>query len=126
MPSTLPGTLPHVDFLRLAGSRHFDALVDEVVAAIGVARDAGRRGLLVDARPLEHLAPPSVADRAVLARRCATASGGRVAVAMLLAEHLVDPERVGVVFAAQYGLLAQAFLDPEEAIGWLRDVTAGV
>jgi hypothetical protein len=98
--------------LRDAIRRVGDALAD--------ARAAGHGRLLLDIRGFQ-VPTPTLSDRIAFARDWAEAAGGRVVVALVCAPHLIDPQRLGVVAAAGFGLRSSVFQHPDEALAWLRE-----
>ena len=83
------------------------------------ARDHQIERLLVDVTGLTGFSSPSVGDRYWFIRRMANAGKSRVAVALVLESHLIDPERFGVTVAANSGLRADVFTSQTEALEWL-------
>ena len=92
-------------------------LVDD---AIRYCRDNEIAGLLADVRGLTGFPPPSVTDRFWFASRWAETSGGKVVLAMVQRPEMVMPDKIGVTFAMNRGLLVDVFTEEADAIKWLR------
>jgi len=104
--------------LRLGPETEFQAAVQQVTLAIRQAVSCGYPDLIVCVREV-RFAPPSLAARHSMVRAFAEASAGRVRVAMLVRPELIDPERFGVVAAANFGLQAWVCSDEVDALDWL-------
>jgi hypothetical protein len=122
-PSSAPMSLHDggIALARLAGPRaNLQLAVDEVAALLATARDAGVRRIVLDLTGLSGLPVPTVAERHAMVRAWATAAGGRIVVAMACPPELIDPERFGIVAAANFGLPANVFANVDDALAWLR------
>jgi hypothetical protein len=94
--------------------------VSELVSrAIIFARDHQIERLLADITGLTGFPSPSVVDRYWLIRQWANVAKSRVAVALVVEPHLIDPERFGVTVAANSGLRGDVFAVKTEALEWL-------
>jgi len=87
--------------------------------AIGRAREAGCRELMIVAASLAGV-PPTVSARHQMMRAWADAAQGRLALAVVVPRAYIDPERFGVVSARNFGLRGDVFSDEGEAAEWLR------
>lgn len=106
---------------RLSGPRgSLQAAVDDVARLLAAARDAGVRKLALDITGLGGIPTPSLAERHAMVRTWAAAADGRLVVALACPPELIDPERFGIVAAANFGLPANVFDNLGDAIAWLR------
>ena len=94
-------------------------LVAEVRQAITRCREEGHPRLLLDLRGLAGLDSPNVVDRYFFIQAWAHAAQGRVAVAVVAPEALIDAQRFGVTVAENLGFRAQVFTSETEAVAWL-------
>ena len=109
--------------LRLSGEVGFEQAIALVADAIRRAAASGERILLVDARTVGFPAP-SIAERHRFLRGWAEVSNGKVRIALIARPAFIDPDRFGVVAAANFGLVAEVFDCEIEACAWLRDLMA--
>lgn len=117
--------LPVVDGIavfRLAGEFHFKQVVERIVGAIEAAFAQGETRLLIDIADATGFEPPSLADRHWMVRQCADAAKGIVRGAMVVRPAFIDPQKFGVVAAANFGLVSNVFQRQEEAMAWLRSL----
>jgi hypothetical protein len=117
-----PDTFEVVDgvaHFRLAGPWGFRQAVQAASAAITRARGLGLARLLIVTTQASGFTPPSVFERHAMARELSVASGSRITVAMVVPAAFIDPERFGVVAAANFGLHLHVFEDETEALEWL-------
>jgi hypothetical protein len=106
---------------RLAGPRPgLQATIDEVTRVLAAARGAGVERILLDLTRLTGIPVPSLAERHAMVRAWAGAAGGRLVVAMACAPELIDPDRFGIVAAANFGLRSNVFARVDDAVAWLR------
>jgi hypothetical protein len=105
---------------RPSASMSIDQAIWLVKSAIESAREQQIRKLLVVASGLEGFESPSIATRHMLAREWAGAAGGAVQIAVVAKPEMIDPQKFGVVVAAQFGALTNAFATEADAITWLR------
>jgi hypothetical protein len=104
---------------RLAGSVTLQQAADAATRAIVTSRERGIRRLLVDGMQLTGFPSPSVADRYFITRGFAAASNNQVEVSFVLQQHIIDPDRFGIVVATNLGMRANVFSSPAEALAWL-------
>ena len=104
----------------LTGSGSLEQAAHAVQRALVTARERNIKRLLVDARQLGGFPSPTLADRYFIVRRWATEVGKRVELAIVLEQHILDPDRFGVMVAANLGMRADAFSSTVEALEWLR------
>ena len=93
---------------------------EKVRDAIALAVAGRRPWLLVDVRANAGESP-SAGARHELMREWAGASEGRVRIAVLMQARHIDPERLGVVAAKNFGVQADVFTDESAAAEWLRE-----
>ncbi|HTA64519.1 MAG TPA: hypothetical protein VK753_03365 [Xanthomonadaceae bacterium] len=106
---------------RLVGAHTLQAATRRIRDAIAAAHAQRIRKLavvLVDATGFEV---PGLAMRAAMIREWADAAGGVVGVAVACRPEFIDPQRFGVAFATNLGMVANVFETEAEAIEWLHD-----
>lgn len=106
-------------FAALSGRVSLEQAANAVMRALIAARDRGIKRLLVDARELTGFPSPSVADRYFIVQRWATEVGKQVELSLILEQHILDPDRFGMMVATNLGMRADAFNSPAEALAWL-------
>lgn len=104
---------------RPAGVMKLAKMVEMVTEAISYARATGERRLLVVLTEVTGYPPPKLTARYRLVREWARASEGKVRVAMVDREEMIDPSRFGVTVATNAGMEADVFMDEKEALVWL-------
>lgn len=97
----------------------FAQAVDRVADVVLRMVAEGQPQLLVDVGEVAFEAP-SLVDRLCMVRRWAEAGGGRLRIAMVARPEFIDPDRFGVVAAANFGLAGQVFEREADALAWLR------
>ena len=110
-----------VGYCRLAGNHGFQQSVKDVIEAITAAREQGLRDLLVNILELRGFEPPSVAERHGMVRAWAEAAQGMLRVAIVAPPSLIDPDKFGVIAAANFGLTGDVFHSEAEALAWLGE-----
>jgi len=105
---------------RPRASLSIDQAIWLVKSAIESAREQQIRKLLVVASGLDGFESPSIATRHMLAREWAGAAAGAVQIAVVAKPEMIDPQKFGVVVAATFGALTNAFATEADAIAWLR------
>ena len=113
-------TLGDVAVFRAAGSMRWEQAVALGKATIEAARGAGARKLLVDTTGLVGFGPPSVGDRALMAREWAGAAGSALHIAVVARPEMMDPEKLGIILARQFGASIDVFEDEMDALAWLE------
>lgn len=106
-------------FAQLAGSVTLEQATAAVDRALHAARNRGCLRLLVDACQLAGFPSPTVAERYFIVRGWALIANGQVELSLVLQQHLIDPDRFGMVVAANAGLRANVFSSQLEALDWL-------
>jgi hypothetical protein len=96
------------------------AAMHAITGAITSARERGVRCLLVDLRALAGMTPPTLAQRDTMVTTWARAAAGRLVIATVAPESLIDPERYGVLVGQAAGLRSETFTDEVAARTWLR------
>lgn len=110
-----------VGCFRLSGSHGFPQSVKAIVEAIVAARELGLRALLVDILELRGFDPPSIVERHGMVRAWAEAAHGTLRIAMAAPPAFIDPDKFGVVAAANFGLTGNVFSSRDEALAWLEE-----
>jgi len=97
-----------------------DSFIRQVADAVREARARGHAKLVVDTSGLEFgFATASIAARFDAATAWAEASGGKVALALVLRRELIDPQGFTPTSAAMAGLKYMPFDDEAQARAWL-------
>lgn len=104
---------------RPVGSVTLKETIDLVSAAIAYSREQGIDNLMVNITALTGFAPPSLAERYFLIEQWAAVAGGKVRLAMVARAELIDPDKIGVLAAANRGLVGNIFVTENEALNWL-------
>lgn len=104
---------------RAPGTLRLPEVVQRITAAITHARTTGVRRLLVDVTALTGQSPPQFTARYRFIREWAHASGGLVRLAIAAPVELIEPDRIGLIVAANAGLIANIFEDTPAALAWL-------
>lgn len=104
---------------RPAGVMKLAKMVEMVTGAISYARATGVSRLLVVLTKVSGFPPPKLTARYQFVREWARASEGKVRVAVVTTEEMIDPGRFGVTVAANAGMAADVFVDEKEALEWL-------
>ena len=112
--------LGDVAVFRAGGDMRWEQAVALGKATIEAARRAGARKLLIDTTGAQCMTPPSVGDRALMAREWAAAAGSALHIAVLTKPEMIDPEKLGMILARQFGASIDVFLDEMDALAWLE------
>jgi hypothetical protein len=106
-------------FYRPSGTVSFDTAVNWVAAAIEAARREQVAELLVDSTALFGFATPDTFQRFLAVVNWAEVAQGRLRLAMVAREELIDPQRFGVTVGLNRNLVNNIFTAESEAIAWL-------
>ena len=106
--------------LRPVAEVSLEEAIELVDDAIRYCRDNDIDGLMADVRSLTGFPNPSVTDRFWFASRWAETANGKVVLAMVQRPDMMVPDKIGVTFAMNRGLLVDVFTDEADAIRWLR------
>jgi hypothetical protein len=106
---------------QITGCGTLDQAVEAVTRAITAARSQGIKRLLVDASQLTGFPSPSLGERYFISRGWVTAAGGQVELALVLQQHLIDPDRFGIMVATNLGMRANVFNSKSDALAWLLE-----
>src|SRR5215510_9638033 len=96
--------------------------VDIVRTAVAYCRHRALGRLLVDGRGFTGVPIPSLVDRFLMAEDWAQAAKGMVAVALVVHEEYIHPEKFGVKVARDFGLTLDVFSVEQEALKWLSSI----
>ena len=102
------------------GSMELSKLVEQITLAISHARVQGIRELLVNVHGLTGFHNPSLGERYFFIEKWASACGSRVRFALVVQGEMIDPEKFGVLVAANRGMECDVFATEDEAIAWLN------
>ena len=106
---------------RPKGEVSIEGLTELVDDAIETCRKAGVKGFVADLCDLRGFPVPSAVDRLLAISQWAATSDSRVAVAVVISEDKVDPEKLGVLIAKNRGMDAEVFSYRHEAMAWVRE-----
>jgi hypothetical protein len=106
-------------FYRPVGGVSFDDAVELVGAAIAAARKQGAQDLLVNTCALTGFASPDTFQRFYAAVEWAATACGRLRLAVVAQPEMIDPDRFGMIVAANRGLVSNIFTTEAEALAWL-------
>jgi hypothetical protein len=118
-------TLEHLeigeDFARFRplGRVSLQEAASLVSRAIAFCRERRIRRLLVDVSQLTGFEPPTIAERYWFVQEWAQEARATVVVAMVVQPRFIDPQRFGVIAAANAGLKGDVFTSESEAVSWL-------
>ncbi len=105
---------------RLVGEMPLEAGMRRVGEMIAIVAGLRITRMLMDITGSSGYDIPTLATRAALMRHWAAAAGGIVRPAFVCAPEFIDPERFGLILAAQLGMVANVFDDESDALEWLR------
>ena len=111
----------HATF-RPSGEVSLTQAIQLVNDAIAHARDRGISKLMVNVTELTGFESPPIGTRYFFVREWAQTARGAVTIAMVLREDFIDPQKFGVMSAANAGLLADVFTTEEDAEEWLLNL----
>jgi hypothetical protein len=104
---------------RLAGEVTLEKMELLVTAAITYAREQNVRRLLLDATGITGFKPMSITERYLRIQKWAIAADMSIRIAAVVKTEMIDPQKIGVSFARNFGLLADIFDSETEALAWL-------
>ena len=110
---------------RPTGSVSFSEAVAMVRAAIAMARTNHALDLLVDSTALSGFQPPMVSERFLAAVEWAREAHGNVRMVIVARPEMIDPQKFGMLVAANRGLTANIFATEAEARAWLESPDKG-
>lgn len=105
---------------RVVGAQSFQQTVRDITLAICRCREQGLRLMLVVCTEAVGFEPPGTVERHAMVRGWAEAAHGVVRIAMVVPPEFIDPEKFGVVAAANFGLVGNVFNNEADALAWLR------
>jgi hypothetical protein len=112
--------LGDIAVFRVSGDIAFAAAMQSITVALDSARRQHVAKFLVVILELSTMAPPSTVTRHVLAREWASAAGGSMRVALVTTAEMIDPQKLGVMVARNFGAIADVFTSEADAIAWLH------
>lgn len=110
--------------LQLEGDQSLARAVDQVEDFLRQAAADGIKCVLVDVSGLTGFARPDALAHVEMVRRWASATRGRVRMAMIAPERLRDLDRIGVVVAQGLAFDGDVFDTEEDALQWLEQTPA--
>jgi hypothetical protein len=105
---------------RATGRMRFVQAVALGKSTIEAARRQGIRKLLLVTSALEGIEPPSIGDRAFMSREWSAAAGRTMHIAVVARAELIDPEKIAVMLARNFGASMDVFVDEADALAWLE------
>lgn len=114
-------------YLEVHGIYSLDAALEVFEYALEMAKQEKLRGVLIDTRKVVAVSP-SVVECYEMGKRIAqlqSTRGGRVRLAVVGTEAILEVQRFGEVVALNRGALIKVSTDFEVAIAWLRQNTKG-
>jgi hypothetical protein len=108
-----------IAIFRVHGDVPFAAAMQSVTTAITSAQQQRIGKLMIVTLELSTMKPPSIATRHLLAREWAIAAGASMRVAIVAKVEMIDPQKLGVIVARNFGATANAFTTEQDAIAWL-------
>jgi hypothetical protein len=105
---------------RPTGQISLDAAVQLVTSAITFAREQHIRKLMVVTTGLTGFKPPDIVTRYFFIHEWARAAAARVCVAVVARPEMIDPQKFGIIVAANAGLISDVFESEEKALAWLQ------
>jgi hypothetical protein len=104
---------------RPVGTMSLDQAVGLIRDAIAAARREGARDLLVNTCGLGGFPSPDTFQRFFAVVSWAAAASGLARLAVVARAEMIDPQRFGVMVAANRGLVSNIFTTEAEAVAWL-------
>ena len=101
------------------GETSMEEIVSLVTQAIRFCREQKMPRLLVDLSRVTGFRRPPLQERYWAVREWAQEAGGAVVFALVAPEVMVDPQRFGLVVAANVGLRSFISSNENEALSWL-------
>ncbi|MGH8105162.1 MAG: hypothetical protein ACREO1_13625 [Arenimonas sp.] len=105
---------------RPVGNMRFQQTVALISEAMVTARELGFKKVLIVCEELTGFQPPSLSERHWMIREWVAASEGSLKMALVAPAAFIDPEKFGVVAAANFGMTAEVFTSESEAMDWLQ------
>ncbi|MGC3958688.1 MAG: hypothetical protein QM813_12340 [Verrucomicrobiota bacterium] len=87
--------------------------------AIAFARERRVPKLFINVHDLSGFPSPTLAERYFLARQWANTAGGKVQLALVVHQTMIDPEKFGIMVARNVGMNAEVFPEEAAALDWL-------
>jgi hypothetical protein len=104
---------------RLSQAASLQSAIQAIAGAIAQAFARRHWKLMIVIGAAPGVEAPSVAMRASMVRQWAEAARGTVATALVCAPQFIDPHKFGVIMAANFGMVANVFVDEGAAREWL-------
>ena len=111
-----------VGLYRPRGERSLTEVVALIRSVVEHCRRRGVTRLLVNVTGVTGFSIPCLVDRFLLAEELAQAAEGLVAVAFVVHEEYIDPEKFGVAVAARFGFKVDVFSSETEALTWISSL----
>ena len=96
--------------------------VELIRDAVGQCRGRGVPRLLINCHGMSGVSMPSLVDRFLMAEDWAQEAQGMVAVALVVHEEYIHPEKFGVGVAAHLGMKLDVFPTEQEAFAWISNL----
>ena len=112
--------LPDRAEFRPVGRFALPVLVRMVSESIAHAGLLGAKRLLIVGTGVEEMARPTDMDRVFIGQDWARAnSGNALRIALVIPQHLIHPQKLGLLVAANRGLTGEVFAEEEAALACL-------
>jgi hypothetical protein len=118
----IPGGLELVGLYRPRGECSLAEVAELARGAVEYCRHRGVTRLLINVTGLTGFAIPSLVDRFILAEEWAKAAEHMVAVALVVSEGYIHPEKFGVAVAAHFGFRLDVFSSETDALTWISSL----
>ena len=111
------------EFARFSpqGKVTLEQAIAQISRAIGYCRQAKHERLLIDITALSGFKSPPIGARYWFVQEWAREADGQVTIAMVARPDYIDPEKFGVLIAANAGLKGNVFASEPEALDWLLE-----
>ena len=120
-----PGGTPRLDLFGLYrphGQCSLCEVAELVRNAVEYCRHRGVTRLLVNVTGLTGFAIPTLVDRFLLAEELAQVAQKEVALALVVQEEYIHPQKFGVAVAARFGFKLEVFSSENDALIWISSL----
>ena len=108
-----------VGFCRPRGAYTLVGAVELIRRSVEQSRDRGVPKLLINCQGMSGVPMPTLVDRFLLAEEWAQEAQGMVAVALVIHEEYIHPQKFGVAVAAHFGMKLDVFSSETDAFAWI-------
>ncbi|TMH37321.1 MAG: hypothetical protein E6H66_03080 [Betaproteobacteria bacterium] len=111
-----------VGFCRPRGEYTLVGAVELIRSAVEQSRDRGVPKLLINGHEMSGVPIPSLIDRFLMVEEWPHEAQGMVAVALVVHEEYIHPEKFGVAAATHFGLKLDVFSSETDAFTWISNL----